>query len=107
MTVVLDAAARGSVPIHAVSRAGCAKALAALEPGARRWLQTLEFAGAPGSFALVPGADQRLAAVWVGVRAADDPWALAACAKGLPAGHYHLADGPPALAPPEADFGAG
>ena len=99
MTVVLEEPASGSVPIHAVQVAGFAAAAARESVATRRWLKALEFTAAPGSQALVPGADGSLAAVWVGVRGPTDPWALAALPKALPIGRYHLAhlphlDGP-------------
>ena len=81
---------KGSVPVHAVDRAQFAALTQHLEPATRRWLQTVGFSGAPDTHALLPGADGALQAVWVGVRSARHPWALAALPKALPAGHYHL-----------------
>jgi leucyl aminopeptidase len=101
MTVELQAAPAGTVPIHAVERSAFTAALAKTDARTRQWLQALEFAGGPDAIALVPDAQGRLAAVWVGVRAAHDPWALAGCAKALPAGHYALAGSPTALAEPQ------
>jgi len=93
MTVALTKAGRGSVPIHATDREQFAAHAAALDPAARRWLQTVGFSGIPDTFALLPAADGRLAAVWAGVLDAAHPWALAALPKALPAGRYHLGDG--------------
>ena len=93
MTVLLSRPGRGSVPLVATDRERFAAHAAALDPAARRWLQTTGFHGAPDSHALLPAADGRLAAVWAGVHGADHPWALAALPRQLPAGHYHLGDG--------------
>jgi leucyl aminopeptidase len=92
MTVFLAKPARGSVPLHIVDRASLAEHAAALEPAARRWLQTTGFTGAPDTHALLPAADGSLQAVWAGVRDGAHPWALAALPKSLPAGHFHLAE---------------
>ena len=83
---------KGSVPVHAADRTQFTALTQQLDPAMRRWLQTVGFNGAPDTHALLPGADGTLQAVWVGVRSADHPWALAALPKALPAGHYHLAD---------------
>jgi leucyl aminopeptidase len=42
--------------------------------------------------------------VLVGVRAGDDPWALAALPLKLPRGRYELGKGPVAIAPADAAF---
>ncbi len=105
MSVQLARPGRGSVPIHVTDRAGFGTASPALPAPARRWLQTLGFAGAPDSHALLPAADGSLRAVWAGVRDAGHPWALAALPKALPPGRYHLApaaDGSLALDPAAA-----
>jgi len=102
MTVRLGKPRKNSIPIHTVSRAGFAAAAAKLEPQARRWMQTLGFAGAPDTHALVPAADGRIQAVWAGVRSATDPWAVALLPKALPAGSYHLGDQGLALDPAAA-----
>jgi leucyl aminopeptidase len=102
MTVRLGKPRKNSIPIHTVSRAGFAAAAAKLEPQARRWVQTLGFAGAPDTHALVPAADGRIQAVWAGVRSATDPWAVALLPKALPAGSYHLGDQGLALDPAAA-----
>jgi leucyl aminopeptidase len=94
MTVLLAQPPRGSIPLHATDRASFAAHAAGLEPAGRRWLKSTGFSGAPDSHALLPAADGSIAAVWVGVRAADHPWALAALPMALPPGAYHLAEGP-------------
>lgn len=92
MTVELAQPGRGSVPIHVVDRDSFAACSAALEPAARRWLDTLGFSGAPDTHALLPGPDGAAAAVWAGVASRAHPWALATLPKALPLGRYHLAD---------------
>jgi leucyl aminopeptidase len=90
MTVHLQKPPRGSIPIHATSRAHFAAHLAALDPVDQRWLQAVGFNGAADSHALLQADDGGIAAVWVGVHDAAHPWALAAFPKTLPPGHYHL-----------------
>jgi leucyl aminopeptidase len=97
MTVTLKKPAATAIPVHAVDAAGFAAAAAALPPAQRQWLATLGFKGAPDTHALLPGDDGRIAAVWVGVRAADHPYALAILPRALPEGRYRLADGPLAI----------
>ncbi|MBK6470317.1 MAG: leucyl aminopeptidase family protein [Betaproteobacteria bacterium] len=92
MTVQLAQPARGSVPVHAVDREHFAALTSALDPAARRWLQTVGFSGAPDTHALLPTADGKLQAVWAGVRDASYPWVLAALPNVLPAGAYHLGE---------------
>jgi len=104
MTVQLAKPGRGSVPIHATDCEQFAAHTAALEPAARRWLQTNGFIGAPDTFALLPAADGHLSAVWAGVHAAAHPWALAALPKALPNGRYHLGDAGLALDASAAAF---
>ena len=69
MTVQLARSGRGSVPIHATDIEQFAAHTAALEPAARRWLQTSGFNGAPDTFALLPAPDGNVDAVWAGVGA--------------------------------------
>ena len=66
MSVQLRKPAAATTPIHAVDAQGFEAAAAALPLDERRWLHTLGFKGAPDSFALLPGKDGRLAAVWAG-----------------------------------------
>lgn len=56
----------------------------------RRWLTATGFKAKPGSFSLVPGVDGRLQAVVVGLRSADDLWALGGLPITLPEGDYVL-----------------
>ena len=100
MTVELAKPARGSVPLHLADRATFETLAAGLDATTRRWLQTLNFSGAPDTHALVPAGDGSLGAVWAGVRDASHPWALSALPRQLPASAYHLAE--PGLALDEA-----
>ena len=56
------------------------------------WLTSTGFKAAPDTFALVPDGQGGVAQVWVGVRSADHPYALAALPRALPEGRYRLAD---------------
>jgi leucyl aminopeptidase len=104
MTVQLAKPGRGSVPIHATDSEQFGAHTAALEPAARRWLQTSGFTGAPDTFALLPAPDGNVSAVWAGVHAGAHPWALAALPKALPSGRYHLGDAGLALDATAAAF---
>ena len=92
MTVHLTKAPRSSIAVQATDRASFAAHAATLAPAARRWLESVGFAGAPDTHALQPDAEGQIAAVWAGVHGAAHPWALAALPKSLPAGAYHLGD---------------
>jgi leucyl aminopeptidase len=92
MTVELAQPGRASVPIHVTDRASFSSHTATLEPAARRWLESVGFAGAADTYALLPAADGTVAAVWAGVAGAAHPWALAALPKALPVGRYRLGD---------------
>ncbi|MFZ4650682.1 MAG: leucyl aminopeptidase family protein [Rubrivivax sp.] len=90
MTVHLRKPTATSTPIHLVDRAALAGLAPTLPEPVRRWMTASGFEGAPDTHLLVPDAQGRLAAVWAGVRAADDPWALAALPRALPVGRYRL-----------------
>ena len=92
MTVELARPGRGTIPIHAVDRAGFAALAATLDAPARRWLASVGFEGAADTHALLPAADGSIAAVWAGVAGPSHPWALAALPKALPPGRYRLAE---------------
>ena len=85
-----------ATPVHAVDPGSLADALAGAPAMTKRWLASVGFQARPDSFALVPDGAGRLESVWVGVRGASHPWALAALPKALPAGTYRL--GEPGLA---------
>ncbi len=88
-----------AVPITVVDRAAFAALSASLPGATRTWLSTVGFTGKPDSFALLPGADGKLAAVFAGVAHAAHPFALSALPQALPAGVYRLTeDGLPLLA---------
>ena len=92
MTVQLKPPSRSAVPVHVVTRADFAAAAQLLAPQVQRWLQTVGFAGAADTHALLPAADGSLQAVWAGVHDHTHPFALAALPRVLPAGRYRLAD---------------
>jgi leucyl aminopeptidase len=102
MTVQLAKPGRGSVPLHAIDRAGFAALAAQLPEATKRWLKTVGFSGAPDSHALLAAPDGSLQAVFAGVHGAAHPWALAALPKVLPEGRYHLAEPGLALDPAAA-----
>ena len=56
----------------------------------RAWCKTVGFAAKPDTHVLLAAADGTLARVLVGVRAADDPYALSALPQALQAGRYAL-----------------
>lgn len=89
------AAATSSRPLHCLDRASfdawCARQPAAV----RAWLQAQGFAAAPGSCALLPGADGLAGAV-LGIGDPLDPFAYAHAPAALPAGDWHLAEAPAA-----------
>jgi leucyl aminopeptidase len=82
-----------AVPIHVVDRQAWPHCRDRLDEGVRRWLGAVGFDAAPDSHALVAAPDGSLQAVWAGVRSAQDPYALAALPRRLPAGRYRLGDG--------------
>ncbi|MBH9553621.1 leucyl aminopeptidase family protein [Inhella gelatinilytica] len=60
----------------------------------QRWLDAVGFAAKPDTHVVLPDEQGRLSCVVVGVRASDDPYALAAFPQILPTGRYKLdADG--------------
>jgi leucyl aminopeptidase len=105
MTVITDKKAfEKAVPILATDTARLPKLLATLTPAERRWAESSGFDGSAHSFALIPDAKGNAARVLAGVRAADDPWALAALPLRLPRGRYELGKGPVSIAPENAAF---
>lgn len=57
----------------------------------QRWLKSAGFNAKPGSFCLIPDAQQGIAAVSVGIGKTRDPWLLASLPDQLPEGSYYLA----------------
>src|SRR5260221_13383892 len=95
MTVITDRRAFDkAIPILATDAKRLPKLLASLSPAERRWAEAAGFDGAPGSVALLPDAKGAIARVLAGVRAGDDPWALAGLALKLPRGRYAPGQGP-------------
>ncbi|MGF1458704.1 MAG: M17 family metallopeptidase [Leptolyngbyaceae cyanobacterium] len=58
---------------------------------AQNWIEAMQFKGDPGSFCLLPGADQSIAQVLVGRSEALDMWLLGGLSQALPPGRYELA----------------
>src|SRR5258708_2418492 len=105
MTVITDKKAfEKAIPIFATDAKRLPKLIASLPPSEKRWAEAAGFDGAPGSVALLPDAKGAIARVLAGVRAGDDPWALAGLALKLPRGRYALGKGPVTIAPEKAAF---
>ena len=100
---------RGAVPVAAVTHDRLPLWLGAAPEGQRNWVQSIGFSAEPGKFALVPGADGRLASILVGVGsgAADGAgiWALAGLPEALPEGNYRLAAAPAGADPTRLALG--
>ena len=97
MSVQFKKTGAGQVPIRLIDpRAFDALKAAAGTSPVPAWLTSTGFKAAPDTFALVPDGQGGVAQVWVGVRSADHPYALAALPRALPEGRYRLAsdDGP-------------
>lgn len=99
MSVLFKKTGAGQVPIRLIDpRAFDAWKAAAGPSPVPAWLTSTGFKAAPDTFALVPDGQGGVAQVWVGVRSADHPYALAALPRALPEGRYRLAsDGGPGL----------
>lgn len=105
MTVITDKKAfEKAVPILATDSKRLPRLLEMLSPAERRWAEASGFDGAPNSFHLVADAKGAASRVLLGVRDADDPWALAGLPLKLPRGRYELGKGPVAVAPDNAAF---
>nr|WP_316641998.1 leucyl aminopeptidase family protein [uncultured Roseateles sp.] len=91
MTVQLKKPGASATPITLVTRTGLTELALTLPEASRNWLATVGFKGAPDSFALIPGADGKLASVLAGVEHDAAPFALAALPGALPEGNYKLA----------------
>jgi leucyl aminopeptidase len=97
-------ASPAAIPIHCVTKAGLRDRLAELAPEGRRFAEAQAFAAQPGQHLALPDAAGAVAAVLLGVEAADarrrDPFAPGRLAALLPAGDYALSGetGDPELA---------
>ncbi|MBT9457234.1 MAG: leucyl aminopeptidase family protein [Burkholderiaceae bacterium] len=91
MTVQLKKPGASATPITLVTRTGLTELSLTLPEASRNWLATVGFKGAPDTFALLPGADGKLASVLAGVEHDAAPFALAALPGALPEGNYRLA----------------
>ncbi len=107
MTVITDRKAfdKGATPILATDAKRLPKFLDKLTPTQRRWVQASDFTGRPHTHCAVPGAKGDVELVIVGVRDADDPWALASLPLKLAAGRYALGKGPVTIGEDKAAFG--
>lgn len=83
--------AAAATPIRCTSAARWAEDAKALSAAQRAWAKTAGFSGKADTHLLLPDEQGGLALVLAGVRAADDPYALAALPASLPAGRYRLA----------------
>jgi leucyl aminopeptidase len=100
MSVTLKKPTASCVPIHLTDSASWATHRQSLSVEHQAWAQRLAFQGKVDSHLLLPDAQGRLAAVWVGVRSASHPFGLATLPKALPEGTYQL--GSQGLAPDAA-----
>jgi leucyl aminopeptidase len=105
MTVITDKKAfEKAIPILATDAKRLPKLIASMPRSEGRWAEASGFDASPNSFALIPDAKGGIARVLAGVRAGDDPWALAGLALKLPRGRYALGKGPVTIAPEKAAF---
>ena len=105
MTVITDKKAfEKAIPLQVTDSKRLSKLIESLAPAERRWAQSCGFDGAAHTHCTIPDAKGGIARVLVGVRDADDPWALAALPLKLPKGRYALAKGPGQVAPESAAF---
>src|SRR5258706_666132 len=105
MTVITDKKAfEKAIPILATDAKRLPRLLESLSPAERRWVVASGFDGAPNTHQLVADAKGAIARVLVGVRDADDPWALAALPMKLQRARYELGKGPVAIAAEDAAF---
>lgn len=91
MTISLSP--EGATPIEVVLTDSWAQYVEQQSPKHRAWLAVSGFSAKPHTFALLPADDGSLARVLVGVRAADDIFALSHLPFALPQGTYALVNG--------------
>ena len=80
-----------ATPLHTVTASELVAFLQNTDETTRNWLNATSFTAAPYTFAVVPDASGRVAAVVVGVKSATDIFALAHLPSALPNDTYKLA----------------
>ena len=104
MNSLIVQASPTAIPVHCVTKRGLPGLLAELAPPGRRFAEAQGFAAQAGQHLVLPDASGAVAAVLLGIEAADarrrDPFAPGRLAALLPAGDYVLAGeiGDPELA---------
>ena len=92
MPIVTDLSrSANATPLTIVHTDNYAAFLSHADARAKTWLAATDFRAKPGSHALIPSADGGIAEVVVGVRRADDIYALAHLPLAVPAGDYLIA----------------
>ena len=80
----------GAIPVIPVMESEFNPWLEQQDEALRRWLTATGFKGKSGKFSLIPDADGSLQSVVVGIKNADDLWALGGLPSVLPEGDYRL-----------------
>jgi leucyl aminopeptidase len=92
MSIVTDLSrSANATPLTIVHTDNYTAFLGHADARAKTWLAATDFRGRPGSHALIPSADGGIAEVVVGVKRAEDIYALAHLPLALPAGDYLIA----------------
>ena len=92
MTIITDPQrAASAIPIVAVCHDSIDSFLAHTSAHTRNWLQSTHFRAKPHTHALLPAPDGGVAEVVVGIKNANDLYALAHLPLALPPGDYALA----------------
>ena len=107
MTVITDkkAHSKTATPILATDAKRLPKLKEKLTPAQRRWVEASGFEARAHTHCAVPGAKGDIDLVLVGVRDADDPWALASLPLKLAPGRYALGKGPVTIGEDHAAYG--
>src|SRR6202000_1508319 len=87
-----------AVPLHAVVAKDLERFLSSRPLHESRWLRTAGFGGKDGELAFIPGQEEELAGVVLGLGAGRYPLALALFSERLSEGVYALGDVPAAFA---------
>ncbi|GAA0716389.1 leucyl aminopeptidase family protein [Dokdonella soli] len=87
---VISADAGDATPLLAIDRETFAATIAAFGDAAQRWCAANAFAGEPGRFVTLPGADGAACAVLAGCDRRDPIFSLASLPVRLPEGRYAL-----------------